>query len=121
MEFRLIFGRKPTQMQKNVANTISQVFRTRQEETKRVPDKFEGVIRPAAESEVENIWVNFSFYIPLSLVKHMITDYFCKSQECINFLLSLGDKCIGYKMTNVTLTCMLWCIMFGSFWKLIKQ
>ena len=32
----------------------------------------------------------------------MITDYVCKAQDCINFFLSLGDKCIGYKMANVT-------------------
>ena len=71
-----------------------------------LPHKFEGVIRPAAESEVENLWVKF--YIIYSIVtcktpsEHMITDYFCKAQELINLSLSLGDKCIGYKMVNVT-------------------
>ena len=66
-------------MQKNVANTISQVFRTRQEETKRVPDKFEGVIRPAAESEVENLWVKVS--IIYSIVTCKTYDYRLRLQS----------------------------------------
>ena len=73
---------------------------------KELPDKFEGVIRPAAESEVENLWVKFSIiYFTVTCKtpsEHMITDDFCKTQEWINLFLLLGDKCVGYKMAHVT-------------------
>ena len=73
---------------------------------KELPHKFEGVIQPAAENEVENLWVKFSIIYSIVTCKtpseHMITDYFCKAQEWINLFLSLGDKCIGYRMAIVT-------------------
>ena len=92
---------------------------------KEPPDKFEGVIRPAAESEVENLWVKFSIiYFTVTCKtpsEHMITDDFCKTQEWINLFLLLGDKCIGYKMAHVTPYMHAMVIMFRSFCKLIKQ
>ena len=64
---------------------------------KELPHKIEGVIQPATENEVENLWVKFSIIYSIVTCKtpseHMITDYFCKAQEWINLFLSLGDKC----------------------------
>jgi hypothetical protein len=55
---------------------------------KELPEKLEGLIRPAAEIETKSLWIKFSIIYSIVTCKtpseEMIRTYFCKAQEWIN-------------------------------------